>query len=139
MFQKRHTSTTAKYIPNSYFDIEFIKMLKNQNLRKLYQASANSDEAEIWLQLAELGRNGAFTTNKTFEELARLMIQIKELEIAGKRKTGIRYSEHLLQFFSLVSEKSRTYEIFRQALAGANLPSIRQDIIIITNLNNILV
>ena len=115
-------------------------MLKNQNLRKLYHASANSDEAEIWLQLAELRRNGAFNnTNKTFEKLARLMVQIKELEIAGKRKTGIWYSEHLLQFFSLVSEKSRTYEIFRQALGDANLSSIKQDIIIITNLNNILV
>ncbi|RGB22766.1 hypothetical protein C1646_775570 [Rhizophagus diaphanus] len=55
------------------------------------------------------------------------MVQIKELEIAKKRKTEIWYSE-----------KSRTYEIFKKALAGANLPSIRQDIIIITNLNNIL-
>ncbi|RGB41978.1 hypothetical protein C1646_751591 [Rhizophagus diaphanus] len=80
--QKRHTSTTAKYILNSYFDVEFIKMLKNQNLRKLYQASANSDEAEIWLQLAEFGRNRAFSTNKTFKKLACLMVQIKELEIA---------------------------------------------------------
>ena len=114
-------------------------MLKNQNLRKLYQASANSDEAEIWFQLVELRRNRAFTTNKTFEELACLMVQIKEFKIVGKHKTGIRYSEHLLQFFSLVSEKSRTYEIFRQALGGANLSSIRQDIIIITNFNNILV
>ncbi|CAG8761642.1 19347_t:CDS:1, partial [Rhizophagus irregularis] len=52
-------------------------------------ASANSDEAEIWLQLAELRRNRAFTTNKTFEELAYLMVQIKELEIARKRKTEI--------------------------------------------------
>ncbi|CAB4489745.1 unnamed protein product [Rhizophagus irregularis] len=93
---KRHTSITAKYIPNSYFDIEFIKMLKNQNLN---QVSANSDEAEIWLQLAELRRNRAFTMNKTFKKLACLMVQIKKLEITRKRKTGIWYSEHLLQFF----------------------------------------
>ncbi|GBC26673.2 uncharacterized protein OCT59_020815 [Rhizophagus irregularis] len=39
-------------------------------------ASANSDEAEIWLQLAELRRNRAFTTNKTFEELAYLMVDL---------------------------------------------------------------
>lgn len=124
--QKRHTDTTAKYILNSHFDMEFIKLLKNKNLKKLFCASANSDEAEIWLQLAELGRKGAFTTNKTFEELARLMVQIKELETAGKRKTGIRYSEHLHQFFSLISENSRTYEIFKNAFAGMSLSSIRQ-------------
>ncbi|POG68135.1 hypothetical protein GLOIN_2v1778528 [Rhizophagus irregularis DAOM 181602=DAOM 197198] len=79
----------SKYILNSHFDMKFIKLLKNKNLKKLFCASANSDEAEIWLQLAELGRKGAFTTNKTFEELVRLMVQIKKLETAGKRKTGI--------------------------------------------------
>src|SRR5688572_20211559 len=121
----------AKYIPTGYFEVEFVKMLKNQNLKKLYCASANSDESEIWFQLAELGRKGAFTTNKTFKELVCLMIQIKELEITGKHKTEIWYSEHLLQFFSLVSENSRTYEIFRHALAGMSLSSIRQ--VIITN------
>uniref|UniRef100_U9U6X1 Uncharacterized protein n=1 Tax=Rhizophagus irregularis (strain DAOM 181602 / DAOM 197198 / MUCL 43194) TaxID=747089 RepID=U9U6X1_RHIID len=83
-------------------------------------------EAEIWLQLAELGRKGAFTTNKTFEELVRLMVQIKKLETAGKRKTGIWYSEHLHQFFSLIFENSRTYEIFKNAFAGMSLSSIRQ-------------
>ncbi|CAI2184067.1 943_t:CDS:2 [Funneliformis geosporum] len=45
----------------------FVKLLKNQNLKKLYCASANSDEAKIWLELAELGRKRAFTTNKTFK------------------------------------------------------------------------
>ena len=101
-------------------------MLKNQNLKKLYCASANSDEAKIWFELAELGRKGAFTTNKTFKELVQLMVQIKELEMAGKRKTGIRYSEHLHQFFSLISENSRIYEIFKHAFAGMSLFSIRQ-------------
>ncbi|EXX69210.1 hypothetical protein RirG_098160 [Rhizophagus irregularis DAOM 197198w] len=106
--------------------MKFIKLLKNKNLKKLFCASANSDEAEIWLQLAELGRKGAFTTNKTFEELVRLMVQIKKLETAGKRKTGIWYSEHLHQFFSLIFENSRTYEIFKNAFAGMSLSSIRQ-------------
>ena len=106
--------------------MKFVKLLKNQNLKKLYCVFANSDGAEIWLQLAELGRKGVFTTNKTFEELARLMVQIKELEMKGKRKTGIRYSEHLHQFFSLISENSRTYEIFKHAFAGMSLSSIRQ-------------
>jgi hypothetical protein len=106
--------------------VEFVKLLKNQNLKKLYCASSSSDETKIWLQLAELGRKGVFTTNKTFEELARLMVQIKELEVTGKRKTGIRYSEHLHQFFSLISENSRTYEIFKHAFAAMSLSSIRQ-------------
>lgn len=106
--------------------MEFVKLLKNQNLKKLYYASSNSNDADIWLQLAELGRKGVFTTNKTFGELAQLMVQIKELEMTGKRKTGIRYSEHLHQFFSLISENSRTYEIFKHAFAGMSLSSIRQ-------------
>jgi hypothetical protein len=105
--------------------VEFVNLLKNQNLKKLYCASANSDETQIWLQLAELGRKGVFTTNKTFEELARLMVQIKELEMAGKCKTSIWYSEHLHQFFSLIFENSRTYEIFKHVFAGMSLSSIR--------------
>ncbi|CAI2183341.1 12860_t:CDS:10 [Funneliformis geosporum] len=69
---KRHTDATAKYIPNSYFQTEFVKLLKNQNLKKLYCASASSDEAKIWLELAKLERKEAFTTNKTFKELSIL-------------------------------------------------------------------
>ncbi|CAI2199991.1 8939_t:CDS:1, partial [Funneliformis geosporum] len=47
----------------------FIKLLTNQNLKKLYYVSASSDKAKIWLELAELRKKGAFTTNKTFKEL----------------------------------------------------------------------
>jgi hypothetical protein len=106
--------------------VEFINLLKNQNLKKLYYASVNLNKTQIWLQLAELKRKRIFTTNKTFKELARLMVQIKEFEMAGKRKTGIRYSEYFYQFFSLISENSHTYEIFKHTFASMNLSLIKQ-------------
>jgi hypothetical protein len=105
--------------------MEFVNLLKNQNLKKLYCAFTNSNETQIWFQLVELGKKGVFTTNKTFEELARLMMQIKELETAGKCKTGIWYSEHLHQFFSLIFKNSRTYKIFKHAFASISLFLIR--------------
>ncbi|CAB4379912.1 unnamed protein product [Rhizophagus irregularis] len=39
--------------------------------------------------------------------------------------TGLRYSEYLKQFFCLLSDSSREYEIFRQMFAGMSIRSIR--------------
>jgi hypothetical protein len=94
-------------------------------LKKLYHASVDDQEAKIWLELAKLGQKGAFHLNKTFTELANLMIKIKNLEEHGKKKNGLRYSEHLLHFFNLLSESSRTYSIFKNAFDGMSLQHIR--------------
>ncbi|GBC29582.2 uncharacterized protein OCT59_008720 [Rhizophagus irregularis] len=121
--EKRNDDTTAKFIPNHY---EFTKTLQNVNLKRLYRVSVDDQEAKIWLELAELGQKGAFNSNKTFTELAALMIKIKNLEERGKKKNGLRYSEHLLYFFSLLSESSRTYSIFKNAFGGMSLQHIRR-------------
>ena len=34
----------------------------------------------MWSKLAEYGKKGAFKTDKTFSELAELMLQIKEIQ-----------------------------------------------------------
>jgi hypothetical protein len=79
----------------------------------------------MWMQLAEYGSAGAFQDKKTFEDLASLMVQIKKREEYNKSKTGLRYTEHLQQFFSLLSENSRTYQLLRDNLAGISLREIR--------------
>ena len=53
------------------------------------------------------------------------MVQIKEKKLQGKSLKGLRYSEHLIHFFSLLSESSREYEIFRKAFAGLSVQRIR--------------
>ena len=53
------------------------------------------------------------------------MLQIKDIEEKGKSKRGLRYSEHLHYFFSLLSDSSREYQIFKNLLAGMDLRSIR--------------
>ncbi|CAG8754772.1 2561_t:CDS:2 [Rhizophagus irregularis] len=99
--------------------IEFTKTLQNANLEKIYRSSVD----------AELGQKGAFNSNKTFTKLVNLMIKLKNLEERGKKKNGLRYSEHLLHFFSLLSENSRIYSIFKNAFGGMSLQHIRdQDI-----------
>ncbi|CAB4432221.1 unnamed protein product [Rhizophagus irregularis] len=119
---RHHNDSTAKYIPNYY---EFTKTLQNANLKKLYRSSVNGQKAKIWLELAKLGQKGAFNSNKTFTELVNLMIKLKNLEERGKKKNGLRYSEHLLHFFSLLSENSRIYSIFKNAFGGMSLQHIR--------------
>ncbi|GET01538.1 hypothetical protein GLOIN_2v1471637 [Rhizophagus clarus] len=63
--------------------------------------------------------------------------RLNEALKVDKSLTGLRYSEHLLHFFSLLSESSREYEIFRKAFAGLSVQRIQQirrtDSIIITN------
>ncbi|CAB4387721.1 unnamed protein product [Rhizophagus irregularis] len=51
--EKCHDDTTVKFIPNHY---EFTKTLQNVNLKRLYRASVDDQEAKIWLELAELGQ-----------------------------------------------------------------------------------
>ena len=79
----------------------------------------------MWASLAQMGMNSAFSDEKTFTELASLMLQIKKKEDAGTSMKGLRYSEHLTHFFSLLSESSREYEIFRKALGGMSIQRIR--------------
>jgi hypothetical protein len=79
----------------------------------------------MWSQLSIYGKQGKFDNEKTFKELAELMIQMKKLEEHGKSKRGLRYSEHLHHFFSLLSDSSREYQIFKKMLAGMDLCSIR--------------
>lgn len=79
----------------------------------------------MWSSLAQMGMNGAFNGEKTFTELVSLMMQIKKKEDAGTSMKGLQYSEHFIHFFSLLSESSREYEIFRKALGGMSIQRIR--------------
>lgn len=94
-------------------------------MKSIWVAADDDQSHKIWFQLAELGKKGAFSNNKTFKELAELMVQIKVKEEEGKSKTSLRYSEHLKQFFCLLSNSSREYEIFKQSFVGMNLRSLR--------------
>ena len=53
------------------------------------------------------------------------MVQIKTKEESGTSMKGLRYSEHLTHFFSLLSESSCEYEVFRKALGGMSIQRIR--------------
>jgi hypothetical protein len=100
--------------------------LKNANLRKIWSASAEEEEEiEIWAKLAQFGIRGIFDDNKTFKELIILMLKIKEREDKNKSMKGIRYSEHLFYFFSLLSQSSREYQIVQSELCGISLQAIR--------------
>ena len=101
-------------------------MVQLLKLKTLYgNAVEDSDESQMWSKLAEYGKKGAFKTNKTFRELAELMLQIKEIQEQEKSKKALRYSEHLHHFFSLLSDSSREYGIFRKMLGGMDPQSIR--------------
>ncbi|RGB33934.1 hypothetical protein C1646_761120 [Rhizophagus diaphanus] len=47
-------------------------------------------------------------------------------EEAGISMKGLRYSEHLTHFFSLLSESSREYEVFRKAFGEMSIQKIHQ-------------
>ena len=99
-------------------------MLQNEKYQELFRLVQHK-ESNMWFRLAEYGQKGMFNSDKTFKELTELMLQIKDLEAKGKSKRGLRYSEHLHHFFSLLSESSREYQIFKKMLAGMDLRSIR--------------
>ena len=100
--------------------------MKNENLKNLWICMiTNNDDTAMWASLAQMGMNGAFNGEKTFTELASLMLKIKTKEEAGTSMKGLRYSEHLTHFFSLLSESSREYEIFRKSLGGMSIQRIR--------------
>ena len=105
--------------------INFTKLLNtNEQLKKLY-GSAHSEESKRWLELANYGKNVYFKTEKSFTELVALMLQIKKLDEKEKSHRGLRYSEHFHNFFSLLSDSSKEYEIFRRSFAGMELRSIQ--------------
>ncbi|PKC57828.1 hypothetical protein RhiirA1_401104 [Rhizophagus irregularis] len=81
---KRATQSTVKYIPKFYFNINLINLLKNGNLKDLWNCIiVNKDDTAMWASLAQMGMNGAFSGEKTFTELASLMLQIKKKEDSG--------------------------------------------------------
>jgi hypothetical protein len=53
------------------------------------------------------------------------MVKINEKKSQNKKLNGLRYSQHLVHFFSLLSESSREYEIFKKALSGLSIQRIR--------------
>ncbi|CAB4378488.1 unnamed protein product [Rhizophagus irregularis] len=123
---QRATGKNIRFIPKWYLEHPLSKLLLNTNLKSLWVSADNSDsDAEIWSKLAQFGKDGLFKGEKTFQELASLMIQIQEKKLQDKKMTGLRYSEYLKQFFCLLSDSSREYEIFRQMFAGMSIRSIR--------------
>jgi hypothetical protein len=136
--QQRVTGKKIRFIPKWYLEHPLTKLLVNTNLKSLWiSADDDNDYAAIWIKLVQFGKDGLFNGEKTFQELASLMIQIQEKKLKNKKVTGLRYSEHLKQFFSLLSESSREYEVFRQMFAGMSLRSIRylrtKEIDVVTN------
>jgi hypothetical protein len=126
LIKKRATLSTIKFIPKFYFNTRLLGLLKNGNLRNLWNCIiTNNNDTVMWTSLTQMGMNGAFSGEKTFTELASLMLQIKTKEEAGISMKGLRYSEHLTHFFSLLSESSREYEVFRKALGGMSIQRIR--------------
>ncbi|PKC04566.1 hypothetical protein RhiirA5_422046 [Rhizophagus irregularis] len=124
--KQRATGKNIRFIPKWYLEHPLSKLLLNTNLKSLWVSADNSDsDAEIWFKLAQFGKDGLFKGEKTFQELASLMIQIQEKKLQDKKMTGLRYSEYLKQFFCLLSDSSCEYEIFRQMFAGMSIRSIR--------------
>ncbi|GET00254.1 hypothetical protein RCL_jg3180.t1 [Rhizophagus clarus] len=102
------------------------KLLLNTNLKSLWVSADNNDnDAELWSKLAQFEKDRLFKVERTFQELASLIIQIQEKKLQDKKMTGLRYSEYLKQFFCLLSDSSCEYEIFRQMFAGMSIRSIR--------------
>ncbi|GBB90983.1 hypothetical protein RclHR1_18060003 [Rhizophagus clarus] len=121
----RATPETAKYIPKHWLlNNTLVKLLQNPGFQDLF-GSVKNKESDMWIQLVEYGRSGKFNNDITFCNLAQLMLQIKDIEERGKSKRGLRYSEHLHHFFSLLSDSSKEYQIFKNLFVGMDLRSIR--------------
>jgi hypothetical protein len=126
LFKERTTSSTIKFTPRHYYNEPLLTLLKNTNLWQIWAAISNeNDDAEFWTKVAQFGLSRVFNGDSTFTELVALMVQVKEKKAQGKSLKGLRYSEHLIHFFSLLSESSREYEIFRNAFAGLSVQRIR--------------
>ncbi|GBB97367.1 hypothetical protein RclHR1_02980006 [Rhizophagus clarus] len=124
--KQRATGKNIRFIPKWYLKHLLSKLLLNINLKSLWVSADNSDnDAEIWFKLAQFEKDGLFKGEKTFQELVVLMVQIQEKKLQDKKMTGLRYAEHLKQFFCLLSESSCEYEIFRQMFAGMSIRTIR--------------
>ncbi|UZO18637.1 uncharacterized protein OCT59_009949 [Rhizophagus irregularis] len=136
--KRRATGKNIRFIPKCYLEHPLSKLLLNINLKSLWvSADEDNDNTAIWTKLAQFGKDGFFKGEKTFQELVSLMIQIQGKKLRNKKTTGLRYSKHLKQFFSLLSESSREYEIFRQIFAGMSVRSIRylraKEVDVVTN------
>ena len=126
MFKERATSSTIKFTPRHYYNELLLNLLKNTNLRQIWAATSNeNNDVKFWTKLAQFGLSGAFNGDSTFTELVALMVQVKEKKAQGKSLKGFWYSEHLIHFFSLLSESSREYEIFKKAFARLSVQRIR--------------
>jgi hypothetical protein len=101
-----------------------VKLLQTPGFQDLF-GSVKNKESDMWIQLAEYERSEKFNSDKTFCYLAQLMLQIKDIKEKGKSKRGLRYTEHLYYFFSLLSDSSREYQIFKNLFVGMDLRSIR--------------
>ncbi|CAB4379911.1 unnamed protein product [Rhizophagus irregularis] len=75
--KQRATGKNIRFIPKWYLEHPLSKLLLSTNLKSLWVSADNSDsDAEIWFKLAQFGKDGLFKGEKTFQELASLMIQI---------------------------------------------------------------
>jgi len=122
LFKKRTISSTIKFTPCHYYNDPLLNFLKNTNLWQIWAATSNkNDDVEFWTKVAQFGLSKAFNGDSIFTELIVLIVQVKEKKVQGKSLKGLWYSEHLIHFFSLLSESSREYEIFRKAFAGLSV------------------
>ena len=53
------------------------------------------------------------------------IIKLQTLKDILRKLNGLRYSQHLIHFFSLLSESSKEYEIFKKAFSGLSIQRIR--------------
>ncbi|GBB90981.1 hypothetical protein RclHR1_18060001, partial [Rhizophagus clarus] len=99
----RATPETAKYIPKHWLlNNTLVKLLQNPGFQDLF-GSVKNKESDMWIQLQNMEEAGK----------------------RGKSKRGLRYSEHLHHFFSLLSDSSKEYQIFKNLFVRMDLRSIR--------------
>ncbi|CAB4428803.1 unnamed protein product [Rhizophagus irregularis] len=73
--KQRATGKNIRFVPKWYLEHPLSKLLLNTNLKSLWVSADNSDsDTEIWFKLAQFGKDGLFKGEKTFQELASLMI-----------------------------------------------------------------
>ncbi|CAI2199510.1 8394_t:CDS:2, partial [Funneliformis geosporum] len=102
--------------------------------KRIFLKITNNNDTSMWASLTQMGMNDAFNGEKIFTKLASLMLQIKIKEEVGISMKGLRYSEHLTHFFSLLSESSHEYEVFHKALGGIQIRASSTEIITDPNL-----
>ncbi|GES93095.1 hypothetical protein GLOIN_2v1777971 [Rhizophagus clarus] len=101
------------------------KTCENFTTRESVSADNSDNDTEIWFKLAQFEKDRLFKGEKTFQELAALIVQIQEKKLQDKKMISFHYTEYLKQFFCLLSESSCEYEIFRQMFVGMSIRSIK--------------